>query len=523
MSKTLKTLYLIIPLIILASTSITLAQTLNVTVNLNKNTFTLREIVQISGNVTFNGQPTDGGLVGIQVEDPLGATTTIRTIPSGTDLNEFWPLEITEFTPCDDTGNPKQAFYREDWAWFKVTVKNPGVTDRTVLITITVYDNDTIPLGVKSTQLTILAGATTTFIPAIWVPNWAKNGSGTAYANVYSTWPKLGGRPYCPEETTTFAIRESEYTQEKPSQPPSPTIQNGTYTTQFRLSPEPIPGEYSVSISAWYKGYTAQTSTTFSVIDTTAPPRANFVIKPPIASPGYEITFDASPSSAEGYNDTITSYTWDFGDNQTATGKKVTHTYSAEGNYTVTLNVTDTEGYWNTTSRTAIIVIIHDVSVLQIESLTDIYNDWIVKVKVTVKNKGTVSETFNVTLSVNSTQIDVKEATLEPYATTTLTYTWNTSGLIPLQNYTLTASADILPDEPNITDNTLESQPIFVRLLGDTRFDRKLDILDVVKITGKYGITSSDPEWDIMLDLKPDGKLDILDVLKITGRYGTTY
>ena len=523
MSKTLKTLYLIIPLIILASTSITLAQTLNVTVDVNQDIFVLREIVEISGNVTFNGQPTDGGLVGIQVEDPLGVTTTIRTIPSGTDLNEFWPLEITEFTPCDDSGNPKQIFYREEWAWFKVTVKNPGVTDRTVLITITVYDNDTIPLGVKSTQLTILAGATTTFIPAIWVPNWAKNGSGTAYANIYSTWPKLGGRPYCPEAATTFAIRESEYTQEKPAQPPFPTIQNGTYSTQFRLSPEPIPGEYSVSVSAWYKGYKAETTTTFSVIDVPAPPRANFVIKPPMSGPGYEVTFDASSSSAEGYNDTITSYAWDFGDGQTATGKRVTHIYSTEGNYTVTLNVTDTEGYWNVTSRIAVIIEKHDVSILQINTLSQIYNDWIVKVEVTVKNEGTIGETFNVTLSVNGTQIGIKEVTLEPYTITTLTYTWNTSELIPLQNYTLQASADILPDEADITDNTLESQPIFVRLLGDIRFDRKLDILDVVRIAGKYGMTKDDPDWDVMLDLKPDGKLDILDILKITGRYGTTY
>jgi hypothetical protein len=59
-------------------------------------------------------------------------------------------------------------------------------------------------------------------------------------------------------------------------------------------------------------------------------------------------TFNASGSAPIG--GTIINYKWDFGDNTTTTVTNpiVTHTYNKAGNYTVTLNITDSQGYWNT-------------------------------------------------------------------------------------------------------------------------------------------------------------------------------
>jgi DNA-binding beta-propeller fold protein YncE len=63
------------------------------------------------------------------------------------------------------------------------------------------------------------------------------------------------------------------------------------------------------------------------------------------AGPGQASSFDASISSASA-GQTVERYDWDFGDGQAASdaGPTPTHTYSAEGDYTVTLTVTDDAG-----------------------------------------------------------------------------------------------------------------------------------------------------------------------------------
>jgi PKD repeat protein len=80
------------------------------------------------------------------------------------------------------------------------------------------------------------------------------------------------------------------------------------------------------------------------------PPVANFTWSPPMPITGESVTFNAS-SSLPGWNGThtmpIVLYSWDFGDGNTSTGQIVTHTYANPRNYTVTLNVTDSQGLWD--------------------------------------------------------------------------------------------------------------------------------------------------------------------------------
>ncbi|WP_165436266.1 M20/M25/M40 family metallo-hydrolase [Amycolatopsis suaedae] len=63
-----------------------------------------------------------------------------------------------------------------------------------------------------------------------------------------------------------------------------------------------------------------------------------------------ECRFDASASSDEGGS--ITSYAWTFGDGKSGTGATPTHTYGADGDYQVTLTVTDNDGNTDDAVRT---------------------------------------------------------------------------------------------------------------------------------------------------------------------------
>jgi len=88
-----------------------------------------------------------------------------------------------------------------------------------------------------------------------------------------------------------------------------------------------------------------------------SPPTAIFTYSPPTPSATGVTTFNATLSKP-GFNGThnvpIVSYKWDFGDGkpkETKTTPTITHVYATNGTYTVTLNVTDAGGLWNTTSQ----------------------------------------------------------------------------------------------------------------------------------------------------------------------------
>jgi hypothetical protein len=82
----------------------------------------------------------------------------------------------------------------------------------------------------------------------------------------------------------------------------------------------------------------------------TYPPEASFVYLPFTPYANGTVSFNASGSRPNGGY--LISYTWDFGDGNTTTvtTPAIVHVYASYGPYNVTLNVTDNEGLWNSTT-----------------------------------------------------------------------------------------------------------------------------------------------------------------------------
>ena len=80
------------------------------------------------------------------------------------------------------------------------------------------------------------------------------------------------------------------------------------------------------------------------------------------------MTFDGSGSyDPDGI---IVSYEWDFGDTNSGTGVSPTHTYTAAGNYTATLTVTDDGGKTDTDTADVTILESDDEPPSKVEGLT---------------------------------------------------------------------------------------------------------------------------------------------------------
>jgi len=82
-------------------------------------------------------------------------------------------------------------------------------------------------------------------------------------------------------------------------------------------------------------------------------PTASFTFSPQTGHAPLNITFDASGSSDS--DGQIVSYQWNFGDTLMGTGQVIQHSYPNQGEYTVTLTVTDNDGKSASTTHTVIV------------------------------------------------------------------------------------------------------------------------------------------------------------------------
>ena len=117
-------------------------------------------------------------------------------------------------------------------------------------------------------------------------------------------------------------------------------------------------GTYNVTLTVTETDSDTDTvSDTITVSAPNQPPVAN-TNGPYSGTENTSLSFNGSASSDP--DGTITSYTWNFGDGNSGSGGKPTHTYVDGGTYTVTLTVEDNDGATDTVSTTADITEVND-------------------------------------------------------------------------------------------------------------------------------------------------------------------
>lgn len=234
-------------------------------------------------------------------------------------------------------------------------------------------------------------------------------------------------------------------------------------------------------------------NSTYQTLLVVKPPLAYFTYWPPKPKAGETVIFNASQSKPNG--GTITSYIWNFGDNTTKITMEsvVSHVYKTYGNYTVTLNVTDSEEESSSTSKT-IRVIAPPIA----------------------------SFTFNPPEPRACEEITFDASMSDPQGGRIIRCIWEfgdgsepKEGMIVQHKYSkfgeyiITLNVTDSEGLWNITSITIRILPH----IADLNEDGKVDVVDLNVICRAYGSFEGHERWNPRADLNGDKKINIIDVI----------
>lgn len=156
----------------------------------------------------------------------------------------------------------------------------------------------------------------------------------------------------------------------------------------------------------------------------------------------------------------------------------------------------------------------HDIAVSSVflnkDAVGQSYN---ADITVTVENQGDFDETFNVTVSCNSSISGMQMVTnLAPDNSVTLTFVWNTTG-VSKGYYSMSGAADNITTEQDLADNILScANMVCVGIPGDVNGDHEVNMRDIAPICRFFMTVLGDPQYVAAYDITNDGKIDMKDV-----------
>lgn len=496
------------------------------TAKTDKEIYLLRQKVTIEGNITEDGSPATDLLIIIQAENPRGTRVAYRTLKIG-NPTQIWLINITNLFLMDGANNLINTAKIGTQIQVGITLYNPQITAREVYATVTVFDANMVPLQVGVWSGTIDPHGTISPRFSVYIEKWACSGKALICGNVYSDEPKTWGMALCLEKTAYFCISKTQQgLLEYPElPPPEQQTSPGHFIADMRVSPDPLSGKYTLYLSSQKQSImgtptiTAAATTTYDIQDSTGyPPQASFAYWPAAPYVNQTVNFDASSSTAEGFNDTIIQYEWDFGDGTakaTRTTPTITHAYQNSQTNTVTLKVIDNEGLWSTTSKPITILPEFGPKANFTYAPAKPLVNRIMTFNASNSKPGWSKQLGGYSPIINYNW-NFSDGTVIDTSNPTITHNYTQAG-----NYTVKLK---ITDSVGRTDTVstivrVTEAPAFP---WDINGDGIVDISDILDVALHYGTTPESPNWDPRCDVNNDGIVDISDILDVALHYGQT-
>lgn len=280
-------------------------------------------------------------------------------------------------------------------------------------------------------------------------------------------------------------------------------------------------------------------------IETMGAPFAEFTYWPPDAGvAGKPVIFNASESYDP--DGEISLYMWDFGDGtaENTSSPVVEHSFSETGDFYVTLTVIDNEGTFSAPNQKKVTIVSRREVILsdywhseQLDKTTRM--GWLkigeksVKIYVTLKNDGYITENVTLTAYYNKTpviwdslsamweKITEKPVVIPPGIEAVETLVWDTTEVVPEPEMLYCIMVNItspIPYEDDTTNNVAprppDILPTYIFLTNKTEYDLSIKVAKAVYV-GK-----GDKEFAISLE-KPAILGECVDVTLVVRRNGT--
>jgi PKD repeat protein len=206
----------------------------------------------------------------------------------------------------------------------------------------------------------------------------------------------------------------------------------------------------------------------------------------------------------------------------------------AEGYYTISAEATVVPFEFNVTNnylsdgKVQIFTAIRDVAITGVTTSRNwVYPGVSVNITVIAKNLGDVPESFDIQVYYDTNLLATRTiVNLPSDAETIEVFTWETTGLTPCNNYTISAEATLVPYEYNSTNNVFVDGFVKIRYIGDINGDGKVDMKDIALVAAAFGTIPGHPRWNPDADitgptyLVPDNKIDMRDVSLVAKNFG---